>query len=231
MPFPTGSPFYALMLLLGIGLSATYWFRVSKSDGRLPLIYFGGLAGAFIGAKLAYLFAEGWLHFDHPQRWALWLSGKSVMGALPGGWLGVEIAKKAMDYREPTGDRFALILPVPLLLGRLGCLHAGCCQGLARPWGVWPAVPVEIGFQVTMLVVLLFLNVRHLLKGQHFHLYLIAYGLFRFGHEFLRATPKPLLGLSGYQWIALATVCAAAIAWRIRAGRMNHPGSAASEPA
>ncbi|WP_193212637.1 prolipoprotein diacylglyceryl transferase family protein [Luteolibacter marinus] len=230
MPQPSGSPVYALMLVLGIGLSVVYWVRVSKSDERLPLIYFGGLAGAFVGAKVAYLLAEGWMHFDDPHRWVLWLSGKSVMGALPGGWLGVEIAKAAMGYREPTGDRFALILPLPLLLGRLGCLHAGCCPGIACSWGSWPAVPVEIAFQVTMLVVMLILNGRRLLQGQHFHLYLIAYGLFRFFHEFLRATPKSIAGLSGYQWIALATVIAALVAWRIRAEKMNGNRRAASEP-
>ena len=81
MPLPSGSPVYALMLLLGIAIGAVYWFRASKTDGRLPLIYFGGLAGAFAGAKLAYLLSEGWLHFDHPLRWQLWLSGKSIMGA------------------------------------------------------------------------------------------------------------------------------------------------------
>lgn len=217
MPAPSGSPVYSLMLLLGIVIGAVYWFRVSKTDGRLPLIYFGGLVGAFTGAKLAYLLAEGWLHVDHPLRWQLWLSGKSIMGALPGGWAGVEIVKRAMGYRAVTGDRFALLLPVPLILGRIGCLSAGCCPGIACSFGKWPAVPVEIGFQVTALVALLVMRARHWQGGQHFHLYLIAYGLFRFGHEFLRDTPKPFAGLSGYQILALATAGAALIAYRRRA--------------
>ncbi len=51
----------------------------------------------------------------------------------------------------------------------------------------------------------------------HFQLYLIGYGLFRFGHEFLRDTPKPFAGLSGYQILALATAGAALIAFRARA--------------
>ena len=42
------------------------------------------------------------------------------------------------------------------------------------------------------------------LRGQHFHLYLIAYGLFRFAHEFLRATPRLSHGITGYQIAALA---------------------------
>ena len=214
---PTGSPIYALMLILGIAWGAVYWFRESKKDGRVTLIYAAGLAGAFAGAKLAYLFAEGWLHFHDSNRWVVWLSGKSIMGALPGGWLGVEIAKKVLGYRETTGDRFAMLLPVPLILGRIGCLNAGCCGGIVGASGRWPSVPVEIGFQVVAMICLWRMRRRHWQPGQHFHLYLIGYGLFRFGHEFLRATPKPFLGLSGYQLLGLATALAAAVAYGKRA--------------
>lgn len=212
----SGSPFYSLMLLAGLAWGAVYWFRESKKDGRVALIYFGGLVGAFAGAKIAFFGAEGWLHFSDPNRWLIWLSGKSVMGALPGGWIGVELAKKTLGYRETTGDRFALLLPPALILGRLGCLKAGCCQGVVCSFGVWPAVPVEIGFQLAALAGLLGLKRTNRQAGQHFHLYLIAYGLFRFVHEFLRATPKPFMGLSGYQLIALGTALAAAVAYHRR---------------
>ena len=41
------------------------------------------------------------------------------------------------------------------------------------------------------------------LRDRLFFLYLTAYGLFRFFHEFMRDTPKIVLSLSGYQFIAL----------------------------
>jgi prolipoprotein diacylglyceryltransferase len=44
------------------------------------------------------------------------------------------------------------------------------------------------------------------LPGQHFHLYLIACGCFRFVHEFARDTPRIGLGISGRQIAALACV-------------------------
>ena len=213
---PTGSPIYAAMLLAGIAWGAVYWFRESKKDGRVALIYAAGLAGAFAGAKLAFLLSEGWLHLHDPNRWMIWLSGKSIMGALPGGWIGVESAKKVLGYREATGDRFAMLLPVPLILGRVGCLSAGCCGGVECSFGRWPSVPVEIGFQIVAMLCLWVMRRQHWLTGQHFHVYLIAYGLFRFGHEFLRATPKPFLGLSGYQLLGLLTAIAAVVAYRVR---------------
>ena len=211
-----GSLLYGLMLLLGIAWGGVYWFRESKKDDRVALIYVAGLAGAFAGAKLAFLLAEGWLYWQDPQRWMIVLSGKSIMGALPGAWLGVEIAKRMLGYRETTGDRFAMLLPLPLILGRIGCLSAGCCGGIACTFGNWPAVQVEIGFQGVAMVGLWVLRRRRLQVGQHFHLYLIGYGLFRFSHEFLRATPKPFLGFSGYQVLGLFTVLAALIAYRRR---------------
>ncbi len=211
-----GSPLYSILLVTGIIIGAVYWIRVSKNDSRLPLIYLGGLVGAFIGAKLAFLFAEGWLYLAHPQRIPILLSGKSIIGALPGGWAGVEIVKKSMGYTAITGDRFATILPVPLILGRIGCLHAGCCTGIICPFGKWPSVPVEIAFQLFSILALWIMRKRSILPGQHFHLYLIAYGLFRFLHEFLRATPKPFLIFSGYQLIALALAVAAIFAFRAR---------------
>ncbi|MGC4015778.1 MAG: prolipoprotein diacylglyceryl transferase [Luteolibacter sp.] len=223
-PFAYGSPIYSLLLLGGIAWGAVYWFRESKTDSRVALIYAGGLVGAFLGAKLSFLLAEGWLYAHDPDRWKIWLSGKSVMGALPGGWAGVEIAKKALGYRKITGDKFARLLPPALILGRIGCLHAGCCTGIACSFGLWPSVEVEIAFQVLALVGLWIMARRGWQTGQHFHLYLIAYGIFRFLHEFLRATPKPFWGMSGYQWIALATAAAAWLAYRRRKQAMAGTG-------
>jgi phosphatidylglycerol:prolipoprotein diacylglycerol transferase len=55
------------------------------------------------------------------------------------------------------------------------------------------------------------------LQGQLFHVYLIAYGLFRFGHEFLRATPRLGGGLTGYHWAALAVAALGAVGFIRRA--------------
>lgn len=224
-PKPAGSPVYLAMMVIGIGIGVVYWSRQAKNDPSLPLIYFGGLVGAFLGAKIAFLVSEAWLFTDHPERWLIWLSGKSITGALPGGWAGVEVMKRIVGYPGITGDRFAVLIPIPLALGRVGCLHAGCCQGNDVCGFTWPSIPVEIGFQLLALCILFTLKRRHLFQGQLFHLYLIAYGLFRFAHEFLRDTPKPFLGFSGYQIISLLLALAASIAFAHRKsnGRLISP--------
>ncbi len=211
--FQFGSPIYSVMMLIGIGGGLFFWVKMGKRDKRLPFIYLIGLLGGFFGAKLAFLFSEGWLYWHHENRWFFWISGKSIMGSFLGGWAAVEIAKRYMRYRHPTGDAFALTLPLPLLFGRVGCLSAGCCAGING----WPAVPVEMFFLGIMGCILLTLRHASCLHGQHFHLFLICYSFFRFLHEFKRATPKIYAGFSGYQIIACITLVAAIIAWTKRA--------------
>jgi phosphatidylglycerol:prolipoprotein diacylglycerol transferase len=202
-------------MLTGIGVSILFWSRLARRDERLMIIYVAALVSAFLSAKLVYLAAEGWMFWRDPQRWMIWATGKTILGALLGGYVGVEIAKKASGYTAPTGDWFALVAPVGILLGRVGCLLHGCCLGrvcepawytMRDPHGVdrWPAVPVEILFNVAAILAFVVLRWRRVLPGQHFHLYLLGYGLFRFGHEFLRATPRLAGGITGYQIAALS---------------------------
>jgi phosphatidylglycerol---prolipoprotein diacylglyceryl transferase len=205
---------YGGLMLLGIFISLFFWRRLARRDERLLPIYLGALCGAFIGAKVVYLLAEGWLFWGKDNWWQYWLTGKTILGALLGGYISVEFVKSAVKYRQPTGDWFATIVPVSIIFGRIGCWSHGCCGGIACPtsWytitdaaGVarWPSVQVEIVFNVAAILAFAVLRARHRLPGQHFHLYLIGYGLFRFGHEFLRDTPRIILGITGYQIAAL----------------------------
>jgi phosphatidylglycerol:prolipoprotein diacylglycerol transferase len=206
-------PYYGWLMLAGIFLGIIFWSRLARRDERLLLIYIAALAGAFLGAKLVYLAAEGWLHWRDPGRWIILATGKSITGALLGGYAAVEIAKRSLNYRGATGDWFAIIVPVGIMLGRVGCFLNGCCLGrVCDPaWytlndanGVarWPAVPVEFLFNALILAVLLLFRWGRIAPGQLFHIYLMAYGFFRFFHEFLRDTPHIVGPFSGYQFAA-----------------------------
>ena len=223
----TFSP-YGLLLLLAIAASLFTWTRLARRDHRLVLIYVAALLSAFIGAKLVYVLAEGWLDWPMPDRWLRLATGKSVLGALLGGYAGVELAKHALGHRAATGDLFALVAPLGIGIGRVGCLLHGCCLGerCAPAWwtlrdaqGVarWPAVPLELAFNIAAIVIFLLLRRRGKMRGQHFHLYLIAYGAFRFAHEWMRATPKIAGVISGYQLAALACVALGVWGFRRRA--------------
>lgn len=191
---------YTLLGMAGLGLTILLWRRRVGEDQRLAVIYVGGLVGAMVGAKVGFWLAELPFHAGEPDFWRQALVGRTVLGALLGGYGGVEAGKMLVGYRAPTGDLFALVVPIGLALGRLGCRLQGCCRGTVCPaswWTVtdaagvarWPAQSVEMGFQVLAAIVLWALRRRGRFPGQLFHLYLMAYGLFRFLHEALRDSP------------------------------------------
>jgi phosphatidylglycerol---prolipoprotein diacylglyceryl transferase len=209
---------YGVIVVLGLVIGAVLWIRRWRDQAGTFPIYAGGLIGAFAGAKILYLLAEGWIGWGEPTWLGRVLAGKTIVGALLGGYAGVELAKKIIRHREATGDWFALAVPASIAMGRIGCLYAGCCLGavctpdhwaaLTDASGVprWPSVPLELIFQLAFIASVYPLAKRHAGRGQLFHLYLVTYGMFRFWHEFHRATPELWWGLSGYQFGALALV-------------------------
>jgi len=218
---------YGWLMLAGIFVSIFLWSRLARRDDRLVLVYVAALAGAFLGAKLVYLGAEGWLHWHDPNRWVILATGKSITGALLGGYAAVEIAKRMLKYNGVTGDWFAVIVPAGVMIGRIGCMINGCCLGKIcnASWftindanGVprWPSSQMEFVFNAAMLGVILLLRWGRIAPGQLFHVYLMAYGIFRFFHEFLRDTPQIVGPISGYQIAALGifVLGAAGFAWR-----------------
>jgi phosphatidylglycerol:prolipoprotein diacylglycerol transferase len=215
---------YPVLAIVGILLSSLIWNRLLRRkpearDPRLVYIYLAALGGAFLGAKAAYLFAEGWMHWpdyaEHPALvWRQWLTGKSITGALLGGYGAVELVKHLTGYNKATGDLFAVIAPLGLALGRVGCFASGCCLGrpMAPAWYTladrsgmerWPAVPLEFAFNLVMAGFALACSRLGRFQGQLFHLYLMFYGIFRFAHECFRDTPRLVGGLSGYHLLAM----------------------------
>lgn len=225
----TGSVVYSAMVLTGLVATALLWRHAApRRDGgvdpRMFAVYFGALAGAYLGAKIAFLVAEGWRFRDD---WLALASGHSITGALVGGVVGVEIAKALVDLRRGTGDLFALSVPLAIAIGRVGCLAAGCCPGVecAGSWwsatdalGVsrWPAAATELLFNLAFLAWAIAATRCGWLPGRRFAVYLVAYGAFRFGHEFLRDDSRWWASLGGYHLAAIAIVATGLWLWHRR---------------
>ncbi len=228
---------YPILAIVGLLFTSLLFGRLTarsdfNNDHRLPAIYLAGLIGAFLGAKFVYMLAEGWMlmpaYSENPALvWQAWLTGKTVTGALLGGYLSVELAKKWLDYPRATGDLFAVLAPLGLGLGRVGCWVQGCCLGVTQHaawWTIvdahgdhrWPSVQIELAFNLALFTFALVCWRRRWFEGQLFHIYLIAYGVFRFGHEFLRDTPALFGPISGYQVAALGILALGALRYRQR---------------
>lgn len=165
------------------------------------------LAAAAVGAVLGALAGElpmGW----HGHA----LGGRTVLGGLLGGWIAVEVAKRAIGLRQPTGDGFAAPLAAALACGRIGCLTAGCC---GPPW----VTTIESAFHTVACAALLALARLELLAGRRLAAYLSAYAVLRFALEWWRGYPAVACGLTWYQWLALALLALAGTTWAWRARR------------
>jgi len=209
---------HTLFEVLGyVGGFAVYaMLRGRRGDGvddrtRINVLA-GAAVGAAIGSRLLFFLCE-------PARMSL--MGKTIVGGLLGGWIGVEIVKKLTNVQSRTGDLFVLPLITAMAIGRIGCFLAGPAdhtEGLptSLPWGIaigdrvprHPVALYEIAF-LLLLIPLVELVRRKQQPGNAFKVFLASYLVFRLGVDFLKPDPPPLaLGLTSIQW-----ACVAALAW------------------
>lgn len=229
---PALNPAYAGMVLLGMLVlllfPATRGFDAWQKR-RYYVIQAITLVAAVLGAKLAVLMGDALWPLQPFNHWhALLYSGRSIVGALLVGFLVSEMAKPLLRYPLPPNDRFAVVLPFSIGIGRLGCYFAGCCLGLPHEGPLalvyadgiarYPIALYEMAFHFTAGLVLLRLYRSRVLFGRLFALYLAGYGVFRLLTEELRVTEKAFAGLSAYQWFALLMIIAGSVALVARRG-------------
>lgn len=197
-------------LAVGLKLSRERQQRLSLSSGQRWAVAGGAFCGAMLAAKLPFLLT----HPSGALSLAAWLdNGKTIMGGLVGGYLGVELAKWLMGVRVKTGDSFAVPVAAAVGTGRLACLFAGCCYGTVTslPWGVdfgdghrrHPTQAYEAAFHLGAAVVLSRLERQGLFRRQLIKLYILGYLAYRFMTEFIRPEARVLGALTAYQIAAL----------------------------
>ena len=178
----------------------------------------GAIVGAALGAKIAYWLYDPAYAFAGFPDWIRLLEGKSIIGALLGGLLGVEIAKKLDGVRGSTGDAFVWPLIVGMAIGRIGCFLSGiddhtAGNPTALPWAVdfgdgVPRHPTQL-YEVVFLGVLAALLAWHGDRlpdtGDRFRAFMIGYLVYRLLVESIRPIPFHYFGLlSGLQLLCVA---------------------------
>jgi phosphatidylglycerol---prolipoprotein diacylglyceryl transferase len=177
--------------------------------------------GALVGSRLLGI-AEQWptvlVAWRTGRLLALLFSpgGKTIVGGLLGGWLGVEIVKRASGIQRRTGDLFALPLCVGIAVGRLGCFVAGLADDTYGkptnlPWAVnlgdgIGRHPVQI-YEIVFLILLgtVVSTKRPLPEGARFRIFLAGYLAWRVAIDFLK--PQPLVyGMNVIQWACVAGI-------------------------
>jgi phosphatidylglycerol:prolipoprotein diacylglycerol transferase len=203
----------ALALLVG-------WFIRRKELARLgytkhprhSVVGLGSLFGAVLGSKLGLiLFVPPASFFEAAFWWSF--DGKTVIGALIGGYLGGELTKKLVGVRFSTGDGWAISLPVAQAIGRVGCFVSGCCYGTETglPCAVWnhgawrhPAPLYEAALLLVLALVLFLIRKAPRPAGHLFRYYFIGYAALRFLVEFVRGDEHTqFLAINVAQWACL----------------------------
>lgn len=226
--------------LLGVAIGfAIYYAELRRRgwlDGAIVSISLAALIGAVIGARVITIWERPEViaaFSTMPFTEAIERSGKSIIGAVVGGYLAIVLAKRALGYRRSTGDNYALAIPVATVIGRIGCFLTELPLGTptSLPWGMTvspaaaasfadcpgclgpmhPTMLYEIAFNLVAAV--LIWRYRRLVPvpGDTLKLYLLAAGIFRFLVEFLRTSLPQALGLTAPQWVLIPVLALLAI--------------------
>ena len=211
-------------LAYAVGFRTFLWTRrrlaptAFRHDDHVVWVSIGAIVGAALGAKLSFWIDDpltAFAGFPDPRHL---LEGKSIVGALLGGVLGVELAKKIAKVDTATGDAFVLPLTVGMCIGRVGCFLAGLNDHTygnptALPWGVdfgdgvprHPTQLYEIAFLLAQYALIHARRQALAEPGDRFRSFMIGYLSFRLLVEFIKPLPYAYLhALSGLQLLCVA---------------------------
>lgn len=215
-------PIHLLTDVLSFYLGYRYYIYLRKREGdhvgdeQRFLVIIGAALGALIGSRLLASL-ENMQLFLHPPSFLYYYVNKTIVGALIGGILGVEICKKIIGQKTATGDIFVFPLIFAIAFGRIGCLLTGVTDGTVGnpsnlPWAFdqgdgiarHPTALYEIIFLVVLFFLLKRLSKKFPLKqGVLFRIFVISYLLFRFLIEFIKPVEQIFIGLSAIQIASL----------------------------
>lgn len=191
-------------------------FRVylyTRSNNRLDRVrtlwvIIGAALGAAAGSKILYWLEDPILTLQNWMEPEYWMGGKTIVGGLLGGLIGVETTKRIVNVRHSTGDDFVFPIIVGMCIGRVGCFLSGLgdhTYGTPTSWltGVdfgdgitrHPTQLYEIAFLLLLSLGLLVMKRTGdsgrlvLSQGALFQLFMTGYLLFRFGVDFIKPVP------------------------------------------
>lgn len=184
---------------------------------RTMFIVIGALSGALAGAKLL-AWGESYSHYwAHREDWRALFEGKTIVGALLGGWLAVEAVKRRLKITHYPGDIYVFPVILGLSIGRIGCFLQGLSDQTygtetSLPWGVdfgdgiprHPTQLYEVGFLLALAILFAWRRATGRQRGCMFGQFMGGYLGYRFLVEFIKPRDViPWLGLSAIQLAAL----------------------------
>lgn len=227
----THDVFTVAALAVGFAIYYAELRRRGWLDSTIVWISLAALLGGAIGARMITSWERPEIYAaltSLPLTVAIERSGKSLIGAIAGGYVAIVLAKRAFGYRRSTGDAYVLAIPIATAIGRVGCFLSELPLGASTtlPWGVsvtataasaFPACPgcggpthptmlYEIAFNLVAAALLWRFRSRVPAPGDALKLYLLGAAVFRFLVEFIRTSPRQAFDLTAPQWVLIPLV-------------------------
>lgn len=212
---------YGILVALGFIAAVIHWNALARREkmpeglgSDLGLIV---ILGGIVGARLAYVIANFAHYRAHPveilriDQGGLIFYGGFILAALS----VIVLAKVRGLPLLRLGDFTISALPLGHAFGRTGCFLNGCCYGAPTtlPWATYTAGALRHPVQLyeVLFNVLLYLGLHATLRksrpGLTVAVYLMAYGAWRFGIEFLRGDDRLRVpGLDMAQVVSLGLI-------------------------
>ena len=244
-----GWPVYAYGVLLAAAYLAALQLAVVRArragvDGAKVMdfgIYL--IIAALVGAKLMLVVVDFDYFRQNPRElFSLVRAGGVFYGGLLGALLAaIWLVRRYRLSLWATADFIAPGIALGHIIGRFGCLLAGCCYGRPTdlPWAVTFTDPVaaanvgtplnqplhptqlyDAGAELLILVLLLATERRgRPFPGRTFWGYIVLYGVSRFVVEMFRGDPRgEIMGVSTSQAVSILMVpLALVMLWRLAA--------------
>ena len=232
----------ALAYLAGLQLAVVRARRAGLDATKVMDLGIYLIIAALVGAKVMLIFVDYQQFRTNPAEL---LSLVRVGGVFYGGLIAAFITGLLLvrRYQLPiwtTADLIAPGIALGHVVGRFGCLLAGCCFGRPTdvPWAITFTDPVaantsgtqldtplhptqlyDAGAELIILGILLFTERRgHPFAGRTFWLYMLLYAISRYIIEFYRGDDRGVIfGMSTSQFVALVVLPVSLyMLWRLR---------------
>ena len=210
--------------LLAYSIGAFLSWRVfqpkqpSISDETLRYAYYTvAIVGAVLGA---ILLGSLNLYYSIEAREPLFI-GKSILGAIVGATIFIEIFKKVMNIQGSTGAYFVPSLAIGIAIGRLGCFFSGLedytygiettsifgydfGDGVMRhPVQLYESAMMSLFF---IYVLYIYFKNREYFEKYIFYQFILLYATERFVWEFLKPYETIAWGLNVFQLFCLGLI-------------------------
>lgn len=205
-----GIPSYGTMLVISFIVALFLVKRSAKKYAISPIIIenlaFWIMVGVIIGGRILYVLFHLKEFSDFVSIFEIWNGGMMFFGGFIGAFLAglLYVRKEGLDVLL-LADIVSPAIALGEFFTRIGCFLNGCCFGrpTSLPWGVrfppnsfadiagldCPLHPTQLYSSLFGLLLFLFLQQmlnRGYRRGRVFSLFLIFYGGFRFGIDFIR---------------------------------------------